>query len=333
MELTAFSDKTILITGATGLIGRALVRALLDYNRTCERPVHIAASIRDEAKARRLFGPETDSMQLLVGDIREVELGGVRADYVVHAAAETSSRAFIDDPIGTIGTTIEGTRRLLDYASHEKLSAFVYLSTMEVYGIFDSDEKVGETHAAHLDTMAVRSSYPESKRLAECLCAAYCAARAVPAKVLRLTQTFGRGVDYGDGRVFAEFARCALEGRDIVLKTRGETRRSYLDVDDAVNAIFTVLLRGEAGQAYNAANEETYCSIYEMARLVADEIAGGRIAVRIEEAEAASLGYAPTLHMNLDTSKLRALIWQPETGLAEMYRKMMAGMEGSAYAI
>ena len=148
--------------------------------------------------------------------------------------------------------------------------------------------------------------------------------------VVRLTQTFGPGVEYNDGRVFAEFARCAIEGRNIVLNTKGETKRNYLYTGDAADAIFTVLAAGQAGEAYNAANEDTYCSIYEMACLVAKECAGGRIGVEIKErADAARLGYAPTLHMNLDTSKLRSLGWQPQVGLAEMYSRTIQALASS----
>jgi nucleoside-diphosphate-sugar epimerase len=119
-----------------------------------------------------------------------------------------------------------------------------------------------------------------------------------------------------------------MEKRDIVLKTAGLTCRSYLYTADAAAAILTVMLRGQDGEAYNAANESTYCSIREMAELVADQCAGGEIGVRIEAAEDPSkLGYAPTLHMNLDTSKLRALGWTPVCGLADAYRRMIAAME------
>ena len=83
-------------------------------------------------------------------------------------------------------------------------------------------------------------------------------------------------MEYNDGRVFADFARCVIEKRDIILKTKGETKRSYLYTEDAVCAILTVMLNGESGQAYNVANEETYCSIYEMAQLVAK---GGQMKV------------------------------------------------------
>ena len=200
---------------------------------------------------------------------------------------------------------------------------------MEVYGTPTTDEKIDEKHATNLNTMFPRSAYPESKRMCESLSASYASQYGVPAKVVRLTQTFGPGVQYNDGRVFAEFARCAIEGRDIVLHTKGETRRSYLYTEDAVNAILTVLVKGKAGEAYNAANEDTYCSIYEMAELVANDCAGGKIKVLIEEAESSSYGYAPTLHMNLDTGKLMKLGWNPSVDLASMYKNMVGAMKGS----
>ena len=160
----------------------------------------------------------------------------------------------------------------------------------------------------------------------ETLCAAYACQFQVPAKVIRLTQTLGPGVQYNDGRVFADFSRCAIENRDIVLHTKGETKRSYLYTLDAASAILTVLTKGKSAEAYNAANEDTYCSIYEMAQLVAQKIAQGKIQVKVEETDISSFGYAKTLHMNLDTTKLKELGWQAKTNLSEMFSKTIESM-------
>jgi nucleoside-diphosphate-sugar epimerase len=197
---------------------------------------------------------------------------------------------------------------------------------MEVYGAPETDDKIFESSGTDLDTMSVRSSYPESKRMCESLCASYASQYGVPAKVLRLTQTFGPGVRYDDGRVFAEFARCAIEKRDIVLHTKGETCRSYLYTADAASAILTVLAFGAVGEAYNAANEATYCSIYEMAQMVANECASGDITVRIELEDTSKFGYAPVLHMNLDTFKLRSLGWEAAVGLKDQFDRMICCM-------
>ena len=124
--------------------------------------------------------------------------------------------------------------------------------------------------------------------------------------------------------MFAEFARCAIEKKNIVLKTKGETERDYLYTDDAVSAILTVLLNGKDGEIYTAANEETFCSIYEMAKLVADM---GGVDILIEEQDISKMGYANTLHMDLDTSKLRNLGWKPQVGLEEAYRRLIRSMK------
>ena len=324
---SSMDGSTVLVTGATGLIGGAVIHALLRSGEGRPDGVKVVAAVRNMDKAERLFaGAPRKRLELLKADITERISTDRDIDYIIHGASMTSSRAFAQTPADVIFTNIDGTRSVLELAREKKAKGVVLLSTMEVYGAPQTDGKITEIHSSDLDTMAPRSSYPESKRLCEALCAAYCSQYKVPAKVVRLTQTFGPGTAYDDGRVFAQFARCAIEKQDIVLRTRGETRRNYLYTADAVTAILTVLLRGEPGQAYNAANEDTYCSIYEMARMYADIIAGGEIAVRVEEQDISKFGYAPTLHMNLDTSKLRALGWRPVYGMEEMLRRLCASM-------
>ncbi len=313
----------VLISGATGLIGKYLVRFLV---RCCNCTVF--AIVRDMEKAKRLWKDLGGRVQYICSDITDLDLGGLSVDYVIHGASVTSSRSFSCEPAKVIYTSVEGTRRMLEFARENPVKGFVFLSTMEVYGSPLTDEKISELHGTNLDTMRVRTSYPESKRLCEAMCTAYCSEYKVPARVLRLTQTFGPGVAYDDSRVFAEFARCAMEGRDIVLHTKGDTRRSYLYLADACTAVLTVLMRGADGEAYNGANEETYCSIKEMADLVALECAGAAIRVRTEPEETAreKFGYAPTQRMNLDTSKLQGLGWKPGIGLGDMYMRMIRSM-------
>ncbi len=319
------AGKTVLITGATGLIGQTLVQFLLNVESESAPGLKIIAAVRNSGKALKLFGIH-ENLDLIAGDIREPIHCDRNVDYVIHAASATSSRDFIERPVDVIETAIGGTKQVLEFSREKSIKGFVYLSSMEVYGTPQTDELIDEQHSTDLDTTKVRSCYPESKRMCEALCVSYCEQYGVPARIIRLTQTFGPGVVYDDGRVFAEFARCAIEGRDIVLHTKGETKRSYLYTIDAVTAILTVLLNGENGEAYNAANEETYCSIYEMAELVAKQCAEGAIDVKIEETDAEKLGYAPVLHMNLKTDKIRSIGWKAETGLKEMYQTMIDDM-------
>lgn len=329
MDLSQLEGKKVMVTGATGLIGRTIVDTLLNWNSKAKDSIHIIALVRNEKKAKKMFADVlSEKFQLLVSDVCALEVTDIGVDYIIHTASQTSSKAFVNEPVETIMIGLNGTKKMLDFAVANKVKGFVYLSSMEVYGCPATDEKVNEGNSTNLDTMSVRSCYPESKRMCENLCTSYVAEYGVPAMAVRLTQTFGPGVEYNDGRVFAEFARCAIEGRNIVLNTKGETKRCYLHTKDAVNAILTVLLHGKSGEAYNAANEETYCSICEMARLVAEKCSEFKIDVVINEGKDISqFGYAPTLKMNLDTRKLQKLGWQATINLEQMLKSMIKDMK------
>lgn len=321
-DISLLDECTFLITGATGLIGKNIIKFLLNTKHV----ITIYAVVRDLSKAERIFSEfQTPNLKFIVGDICDLSPQKMDIDYIIHGASQTASDMFIKEPVQTITTALEGTKNMLEIGRLSQVKGFIFLSSMEVYGTPSTDEKIDEKYNTNLDTMMVRSCYPESKRMCENMCSAYAYQYGVPATVIRLTQTFGPGVEYDDKRVFAEFARCVIEKKDIVLKTKGKTKRSYLFTDDAVDAILTVLVHGNSGEAYNAANEDTYCSIYDMACLLADN---NGIAVVVDETSCNSnLGYAPTLHMNLDTKKLRQLGWSPKVGLYDMYQKMISDLE------
>ena len=311
---TELYGKNISVTGATGLIGQNIVKTLLCLD------ANVIAVVRNKEKAQKIF-IDNNGIKYIVCDIVNLPIRKMDIDFIIHAAANTSSKEFIENPVGISFIALEGTRRVLELAKLNHVKSLVYLSSMEVYGAPKTDEKIDELYSTNIDTMSTRSAYPESKRMCENLCASYAAQYGVPTKVVRLTQTFGPGVEYHDGRVFAEFARCAIEGKNIVLRTKGETKRAYLFIDDAVSAILTVLIKGKIGEAYNAANEDTYCSIYEMAELVANKCCNQTIGIVIAENDVSNYGYAPTLKMNLSTKKIQEIGWKATTNLQEMFQK------------
>lgn len=311
---------SIIITGATGLIGGALVRHF------ASKGARVVAAVRNTAKAQKMFAA-LRNVEIFRWDIlepldkeRAESLG--RIGFFVHAASETASRSFVERPVDTIESVVVGTRNALDAARLLGVESMVFLSTMEVYGAPDK-ENVTERDYGYLDPLQTRSCYPEAKRLAENLCVAYAAQFAVPVKIARLTQTFGEGVEYNDARVFADFARAIVERRPIVLKTPGTTARCYCYLGDAVDAIEAILAKGENAQAYTVANETTFCTIREMAEMLvaAHPEAMSRVVFDFEGADAR--GFAPPFRMKLDCSRLRALGWEPKTGLLEMFDRMM----------
>ena len=156
--------RTVLVTGATGLIGQTLVSALLRYGGDDpDAQIRVIACVRSEEKARRLFGAaDRGNLDLMITDIQSMPEKKLSepVDYVIHAASQTSSRAFVDQPVETIFTAVEGTRRALEFAKNNNVRCFIYLSTMEVYGAPSDDHKIDETHGTNLDTMQPRSCYP-----------------------------------------------------------------------------------------------------------------------------------------------------------------------------
>ena len=325
--------KTLLITGATGLIGSTLTGALLYANAKRQLDMTVLALVRDENRARQRFAGLSASaapLRFVVGAVEEPPVIDGPVDFIIHAAAQTASEAFIHQPVETIRTAVLGTLRFLELAREKRSLGVLFTSSMEVYGHPPRGQKATETDGYALSPLNVRSSYPVSKLQCESLCCAYAAEYGVPAVILRLAQTFGPGVHPDDRRIFAELGRCVREKRDIVLHTPGETERSYLYTADAATAILTAMLKGSPGQAYNAADERTYCSIADMARNVA---AANGIGLRFELENETACGYPEPVYMDLDASRLRLLGWQiGETTqhypppLLWMYDRMIAHM-------
>ena len=326
VEWDKLRNKTILVTGGTGLIGSTLINALLYANAKKALNLQVVALVRNISKAQAMFA-EYKSLNFVEGSVENLPELNMSVDYIVHGASPTASAFFVEHPVETIKTAVMGTMNLLELAVKKQAQGFVYLSSMEVYGAPHTDAVIPESQGTTVDTMAVRSCYPEAKRMCESLCASYASEYQVPAMAVRLAQTFGPGVAKDDSRVFAEFARCAMHKQDIVLQTAGTSKRCYLYTADAVTAILTVLLAGKTGEAYNAANRDTYCSIVEMAQLVADKLAGNKIKVKVPTDGKHSDKYPPDHVLNLSVEKINNLSWKASHSLLEMYERMIVGME------
>ena len=315
--------RTVFVTGATGLIGMTAIHALLYANRIRSLGANVYALVRDRAKAKGIFGGLADMPELSVleGTMEELpEIPG-KIDYWIHGACPTASAFMTEHPVEVIKTSVEGTINLLEEAKKRSTEGFVFLSSMEAFGEVNSEVVLGEQTLGKIDLERTRSCYPESKRMCEMICTSYAREYGVPAMSIRLAQTFGPGVDPNDRRVFAMMTRNAIAGEDIVLATKGTSRHPYLYTAQAVTAILTVLLCGNPGETYNAANPSTYCSIFEMGEMVAREIAGGKICVRVDENGDASRYPAPSF-LNMDISRISRLGWRPEHDLVWMYRRL-----------
>ena len=331
IEWEKYKNASFYITGATGLVGSLLVKALVYANEAKDLNVKILILARSLEKVADVFGEnyEAKGIQVVLGDIRTPVSLDEDVDYIIHAASVTASKYMVTNPVETLMTSIEGTRNVLELAKEKRAKGMVYLSSMEVYGrVEESMNPVSEDKLGYIDILNVRSSYSEGKRVCECLCASYSQEYNVPVKIARLAQTFGAGVAKSEGRIFAQFAKSVLSRADIVLHTKGESCGNYCYTADCVSAMLCLLTKGTNGEAYTVVNEETNIQIKDMAQKVATELANDEIKVIYDIPESSlQYGYAPDTKMKLLGGKMCALGWNPKVGLMDMYRRMMKDWE------
>lgn len=331
IKLNEIANKTVMITGATGLIGKTLATSLLTLSESERLGIKLILPIRSRKRLCRFLSDEEKRGNVSLVECDLVDFNGKceAVDYIIHCASITESKKMVENPVEVTKANVCGTINILEYAKACNVKSCVYLSSMEAYGFSVEDTVLSEEKMQYLNPLEVRSCYPESKRMAENICISYFSEYVVPTKIVRLAQTFGKGVEPNDKRVFAEFGRCAVKGQDIVLLTDGASARMYVDVEDAVVAILAVLLKGENGKAYNVANKDTYCSIAQMASIVAENIGKGKISVRHTISDNGVEHFSPTHKFYLDTSRIEQIGWKPYTDLIGMFKNMISDWNSS----
>ncbi|MDO5324488.1 MAG: NAD-dependent epimerase/dehydratase family protein [Clostridia bacterium] len=300
------AGKSVAVTGATGLVGSYLLRALDAIDRAHGLKLHLIALCRKpEAAKERLSGME--NLSILPYDACAPLNADFRADYVVHAASNAHPLAFSTDPVGTMQANLLGTMQLLERVRATG-GRLLFLSTGEIYGENPELASFDEHSFGSIDPMRFRACYPESKRAAETLCASYAQQYGVDALAARLTYTYGPTITRESSRADAQFLRCALEGRDIVLKSPGAQIRSYCYAADTASALLTLMLKGETVEAYNVANPDCNPSIREYAQTLAD-LAGVKLVFDLPP-ESERIGYSAVTRAVLDPGKLMNLGWR-----------------------
>ena len=323
-QVDVLKNKTILITGATGLIGSMCCKALSEIGKNNDLGLTVVALARNAKRAEEVLADVMENQNIVLCDqpLTSALHFDEKIDYIIHTACPTASNTFITQPVETVQAIVNGTMNVLELAKQTGCESVVYLSSMEAYGQILHEDLLSPENVGYVNPLSLRSCYPEGKRMAENLCIGYYSEYQVPVKAIRLAQTFGPGIPVSDGRVFAQFIRSALNGENIVMFTEGGAKRMYLDTMDAVNAVITVLLKGESGQVYNAGNPATYSSIREMAELVIREFGNGKCELVIDRSKDVGQ-YPPDNMLNLDVSPLMNLGWKPKYELKEMYTRMI----------
>lgn len=312
------SNKTILISGATGMIGTCLIDVLMLRNEIRKSDIHVIAMSRNESRARERLGKYWNQMdfEYISCDINETipECGHI--DYVIHAASNTHPLQYSEDPVGTIASNIIGTKNLLDYAVSHGARHFCFVSSVEVYGENRGDtEKFDEGYLGWIDCNTLRAGYPESKRVGETLCNAYDKTYGLEFSIPRLSRVYGPTMLLSDTKAISQFIKKAAAGEDIVLKSEGKQKYSYTFVTDAAAGILYTILQGEKGQAYNVADEESDITLKDLAQTLA-RIANTKVIFELPD-EKERRGYSTATKAMLNADKLKKLGWNAQVHMSE----------------
>ncbi len=324
-----YSGKVIVVSGSTGLIGSRIVYFLMSLNDEFSANINIVCLYRNVEKKNTMYKDSLirNDVVFVKHDIeKEIEYTN-KIDYIFHCAGISGgTKMHLKDPMVVFETAYKGTKGLLELAARNNCKSFLFVSTYEVYGSINSEKLILEDTPCNLDTMQLRNIYSECKRMCESMCAAYSSKYGIKTTVGRLTSTFGNGVKYDDPRFFAEFARCIIENKDIVLKSTGGTVRSYLDSDDAATAFLYIAELGENCQVYNVTNMDNAISIKDIA-LEMIRVSKSNIELKLDiDDDATKLGFRKEGCTLMDASRLYGLGWKPVYSIDDTLKKLITSM-------
>ena len=266
-----FNNKTILISGANGLLPSYMVDVFLTISRKHELKIVCLVRNRKKAEIRFSHWEGHENLFLFEHDVNIPFLYSGKIDFIIHAASQASPRYYGIDPIGTFKANTIGTINLLDLAVEKNVEAFLFFSSGEVYGnLNEMDVPTKEDVYGYLDPIKVRSCYAESKRMGENMCISYFAQKNVKSKIVRPFHTYGPGLSLNDGRVYADFVKNCINNEDIVINGDGLAKRSFCYISDAILGFFYVLVNGKNGEVYNVGNPNEEYSIKELANSIAE---------------------------------------------------------------
>lgn len=295
IDLSELEGKSVLITGATGLIGTYLVYSLLKLNRTADNKTTVRIVTHNGLPNHLAHLAAEKNIEIYQGDLSDCAfcMALPESNYIIHAAGYAQPRKFVEDKIKTIRLNTTATDILLGKLKPE--GKFLFVSTSEVYsGSTDfpyREEICGTTTPAH-----PRACYIEGKRCGEAMCYAWNAAGKV-AKIARVALAYGPGIRPADGRVLYNFIQKGVDGQ-INLLDAGTAGRTYCYVADTVSNLWNILLRSKE-VTYNVGGVFR-ATIRELAELVGKNL---NVPVIVPQVEEGLSGAPQEVALNIDKTR------------------------------
>ena len=317
-------NTTIMITGASGMVGSYFLYTLVKLNEDYSANIKILPLVRNIEKLNPDIVNKDYVFPIIQDVIDDINYDG-DVDYVIHAAGPASPKIMREKPVETNFANTLGSANTLLFSKDHNTKGYLFISSREIYGDPNENQKyfTEDGRLGFIDPLVPRNGYAEGKKAAENMCAGFKSEYGLNTKIVRLAHTYGPGMSVDDGRVQADFLKNVLNDEDIVLKSDGSSVRTYTYISDAVSAMFKVLLNSK-DIVYNIADERNEISIRQLAETMVQIYPekGLKLVFDIEDDENA--GYAPFKFGILSTEKIKnELDWSAKYSVKEGFKRTL----------
>ena len=319
-------NKTVMITGASGMVGSYMLYVLLMLNDEKHYGIKVDAVMRNVNKLPEEVRNRED-VNVVVADVTKdiPDVGDI--DYIIHAASPASPLIMQNQPVETIAANTIGTFKTLELAKEKNAEGYLFISSREIYGQPDEGQEFFyENTYGFVDQLNPRSCYSEGKKAAETMCVCFHEEYGLNTKIARLAHTYGPGMSIYDGRVQADFLKNVYHNEDIVLKSEGTAVRTYTYIVDAIAGMYRILLDSE-DIVYNIGNEAGKVSIRDLAEILVSIYPERGLKLVFDIPEGGTKGTAPYTLGILSSEKLRKLGWNPKYSVKDGFKRTLEYLE------
>lgn len=319
-------NKTVMITGASGMVGSYMLYVLLMLNDEKHYGIKVDAVMRNVNKLPEEIRNRED-VNVVVADVTKdiPDVGDI--DYIIHAASPASPLIMQNQPVETIAANTIGTFKTLELAKEKNAEGYLFISSREIYGQPDEGQEFFyENTYGFVDQLNPRSCYSEGKKAAETMCVCFHEEYGLNTKIARLAHTYGPGMSIYDGRVQADFLKNVYHNEDIVLKSEGTAVRTYTYIADAIAGMYRILLDSE-DIVYNIGNEAGKVSIRDLAEILVSIYPERGLKLVFDIPEGGTKGTAPYTLGILSSEKLRKLGWDPKYSVKDGFKRTLEYLE------
>ncbi len=322
--LTELYNSTIMITGASGMIGSYFVYTLMKLNENFNANIKIIPLVRNLNKLNKEVTSKSYVYPIIQNVTDKIEYDD-DVNYIIHAASPASPKIMKEKPVETNFANTLGTANTLMFAKSHNTKKYLFISSREIYGApLQNEEYFKEDSFGIIDQLVPRNAYAESKKAAENMCVGFKKEYGIDTKIVRLAHTYGPGMSIYDGRVQADFLKNLFYGENIVLNSDGSSIRTYTYVSDAVSAMFKIILKSK-DMVYNVSDERNEVSIRQLAETMVKILPEKKLKIVFNiKDENKDAGYAPFKFGLLSSQKIRnELNWNGKYSVFEGFKRTL----------